>query len=171
MWFVHWDLLLRWPRRLWVCPCEGRVWKWCGCLGHRGSGSASHSGVWQLGQQVKYCFRGVWQSVLANTLQYSHIENPLPDRESCHSQRGRKVSDSTEETLRAKMQESLAVAALPEWQLSMKLTQLLGLRDPGSAKWPGTWTASTARIMALSEYFFEPTVAGNQKASLASISP
>ena len=32
----------------------------------------------------------------------------------------------------------------------------------------GTWT--TARIMALSESFFKPFVAGDQKASLASLS-
>ena len=27
-----------------VCPCEGQVWRWCGCLGHRGSGSTRYSG-------------------------------------------------------------------------------------------------------------------------------
>ena len=37
MWVVHWGLLLRLPWRTWVCPCEGQVWRWCGCLGCRGS--------------------------------------------------------------------------------------------------------------------------------------
>ena len=41
--------------------------------------------------------------------------------------------------------------------------------DPGGAKCAGMQTASTARVMALSESFFEPLVAGNQKASLASL--
>ena len=36
-------LLLRLPWRAWVCPCEGQVWKWCSCLGHRGSGSTRYS--------------------------------------------------------------------------------------------------------------------------------
>ena len=45
------------------------------------------------------------------------------------------------------------------------------LVDPGNAKCSGTWTASTTGVMALSEPFFEPLVAGNQKASLASLSP
>ena len=27
-----------------VCPCEGQVWRWCSCLGLRGSGSARYSG-------------------------------------------------------------------------------------------------------------------------------
>ena len=27
-----------------VCPCEGQVWRWCSCLGRRGSGSARYSG-------------------------------------------------------------------------------------------------------------------------------
>ena len=44
MWVVHWGLLLRLPWRTWVCPCEGQVWRWCGCLGHRGSGSTRYSG-------------------------------------------------------------------------------------------------------------------------------
>ena len=42
-------------------------------------------------------------------------------------------------------------------------------RDPGGTKCAGTWTASPAGVMALS-VFFEPLVAGNQKASLASLS-
>ena len=37
-------LLLRLPWRTWVCPCEGQVWRWCSCLGHRGSGSTRYSG-------------------------------------------------------------------------------------------------------------------------------
>ena len=42
--------------------------------------------------------------------------------------------------------------------------------DPGSAKRAGTWTASAAGVMGLSESFFDPLVAGDQKASLASLS-
>lgn len=40
--------------------------------------------------------------------------------------------------------------------------------DPGAATHAGTWTASAPGIMALSESFLEPLVAGNQKSSLAS---
>ena len=43
-------------------------------------------------------------------------------------------------------------------------------RDPGIAKCAGTRTASAAGVMALSESFFEPLAAGDQKASLASLS-
>ena len=39
------------------------------------------------------------------------------------------------------------------------------------AKCARTQTASAAGVMALSESFFEPLVAGDQKASLASLSP
>ena len=53
----------------------------------------------------------------------------------------------------------------------MKATQLHGFQDPGSATCTGTWTASTAGIKALSEFCFEPIVAGNQNASLASLCP
>ena len=38
----------------------------------------------------------------------------------------------------------------------------------GGAKCAGTWTASAAGVMALSESSFEPLVAGDQKASLTS---
>ena len=43
----------------------------------------------------------------------------------------------------------------------------MACRDPGGAKCAGTRTASAAGVMALSESFFKPLVAGNQKASLA----
>ena len=42
--------------------------------------------------------------------------------------------------------------------------------DPGGTKCAGTWTASLAGVMVLSESFFEPFVAGNQKASGQSLS-
>ena len=54
--------------------------------------------------------------------------------------------------------------------MSVQVVQLLGLQDPGGIKLAGTWTASTAGVMALSESFLEPLVAGVQKASLASLS-
>ena len=44
-------------------------------------------------------------------------------------------------------------------------------RTLGGSKCAGTWTASAAGVMALSGSFFVPLVAGNQKASLASLSP
>ena len=46
MWVVHWGLPLSLPWRTWVCLCEGQVWRWCSCLGHRGSGSTRYSGEW-----------------------------------------------------------------------------------------------------------------------------
>ena len=47
----------------------------------------------------------------------------------------------------------------------------MACRDTGSAKYAGTQTASAAGVMALSEDFFEPLVAGDGKTSLASLSP
>ena len=44
MWVVSWGLFLKLPWRTWVCPCEGQVWRWYSCLGHRGSGSTRYSG-------------------------------------------------------------------------------------------------------------------------------
>ena len=36
--------LLRLPCRACVCLCQGQVWRWSICLGHRGSGSTRYSG-------------------------------------------------------------------------------------------------------------------------------
>ena len=44
MWVVHWGLLLRLPWMTWVCPCEVQAWRWCSCLGHKGSDSTRYSG-------------------------------------------------------------------------------------------------------------------------------
>ena len=44
MWGIHWGLLLRLLWRTWVCTCEGQVWRWGSCLGHRSSGSTRYSG-------------------------------------------------------------------------------------------------------------------------------
>ena len=52
----------------------------------------------------------------------------------------------------------------------MKVVKLVCLQGPGGAKCAGTQTAPGARVMALSESFFEPLVACDQKASLASLS-
>ena len=52
----------------------------------------------------------------------------------------------------------------------MKVVQMLGLQGLGSAKCAGSQTAFAAGVMALSESFFKPLVAGNQMASLASLS-
>ena len=51
--------LLRLPWRAWVCPCEGHMWKWCSCLGHRGSGSTKSS----LGYTHPYQFLGTYNFI------------------------------------------------------------------------------------------------------------
>ena len=53
----------------------------------------------------------------------------------------------------------------------MKVAQLLGLQGPWQLQCAGTWTASATGVMALSESFFKSLIAGNQMASLASLSP
>ena len=97
MWVIHWSLLLGLPWRTWVCPIEGQVWRWCSCLGGRGPSSTRYSGeLAGLGQQ-EICSRRVWQPVLANTLQYSHLEKTeKPSRsQSTGSQRVRHYQSSS----------------------------------------------------------------------------
>ena len=52
----------------------------------------------------------------------------------------------------------------------MKVVCCLTFRDPGGTKGAGTGTSPTASVMALSESFFKPPVAGDQEASLANLS-
>ena len=63
------------------------------------------------------------------------------------------------------------VAALSQWELAWRWYSCLACGDSGGAKCGGTWTVSIAGVMALSESFLEPLMAGDQKASLASPSP
>jgi len=81
MWVVHWRLLLRLPGALGFAPvmvrCGGGAAVWVrGVLEAPGI-----QGSWWLGQQEIQCSRRIWQPVLANTLQYSCLENP-PNREA-----------------------------------------------------------------------------------------
>ena len=130
-----------------------------------------HQGRWQLGkQEIQWSCR-VWQPVLANTLQYSCLENPLPWQRSLA---GHSLQSQTlpKRPCAHRHKTFLPVAALPQWELSMKVAQLLGLR--------GLWTHQVCRdILCCRSYgpirvfffFFESLVAGNQKASMASVSP
>ena len=95
-------------------------------------------GSWQKGDQeihtllVPYT-RRVWQPVLANTLQYSCLENLPPWQRSLegHSLQGCKELDTTKVILCAKIQDYfLPLSALSQWELSMKVAQLLGLQGP-----------------------------------------
>ena len=66
------------PGGLWFAPvrprCEGDAAAWVtGVLA-----APDTQGSWWLGQQEIWCSRRVWQPVLANTLQYSCLENRPP---------------------------------------------------------------------------------------------
>ena len=99
-------------------------------------------GSWGLGQQEIQCSRRVRQPVLAHMLQYFCLENPPPWQRSLagHSSQGCNESDTTEATLCTEAQDFfLPMAALPQWELSVKVVQLLGLR--------GTWRRQVCRDM------------------------
>ena len=179
MWVVHWGLLLRlpWSGGLGFAPvrarCGGGAAAWvAGVLEAPG-----HQGSWQLGKQEIQCSRRVWQPVLANTLQYSCLENPSPWQRSLagHSLKGHKELDMTEQPCaHRKKQEFFCLwQPCPSESWAWRWHSCLAYGDPGGTKC--VETPSAAGVMALSEsfffFFFESLVAGNQKASLASLSP
>ena len=90
-------------------------------------------GSWRPEQQEIQCSRMVWQPVLANTLQCSCLENP-PDREAWQAtvyRIGRSWTQLKRPCMhRHKIFFFLPVAALPQWELSMEVVQLLGFWGP-----------------------------------------
>ena len=89
-------------------------------------------GSWRLGQQEIEGSRRVRQPVLANTLHYSYLNNPPPWQRSLegHSLQGRRVRYYRSNPACTDARLSLPVAALSQWELSVKVAQLPGLRGP-----------------------------------------
>ena len=92
-------------------------------------------GSWRLGQQEIQCSRWVWKPVLANLLQYSCLENPShwqkPGRpQSIGSQSFEHYQSNPAHMFFACGRCFLPVVALPQWELSVKVSQLLGLLGP-----------------------------------------
>ena len=103
---VHWGLLLRLPWRTWVCPCEGQVWRWCSCLGRRGSGSTRYKRELAAGAAGNI----VLQKGMASSIgQYTPVFLPREPHSLKslvgHSLQGHIESHTTEMTLRAQMQD------------------------------------------------------------------
>ena len=131
MWVVHWGLLLRLSWRIWVCPCEGQVWRWCSCLGRRGSDNSRYS-VGSEGSRKYSALEGysnqywpIHSSILA-------WRTPLPDRETWQATVHRVAKSQTRPKWPCMHRHKifLPVAALPQWELNMKVAQLPGLQVP-----------------------------------------
>ena len=114
----------------WGCPgglgfapvrarCGGGAAAWVsGVLAAPGT-----QGNWQLGQQEIQCFRRVGQPVLANTPQYSCLENPLTEKPGSPQSTGlqRDEHDQSDPVCIHARFFFLPVAALPQRELSMKV--------------------------------------------------
>ena len=122
----------------WGCPggpglapvragCGGGAAAWvAGVLAAPGA-----QGGWRQGQQKIWCARRAWQPVLANTLQYSCLENPSltekPGRPQCKGLQRVEHDQSDPACTDARLSP---VSALPQRELSVKVAQLLGFRGP-----------------------------------------
>ena len=154
-------------------PHEGQVWKWCNCLGHRGSGSTRCSGGWWLGQQEILSLEGYgnqsWPICSSIPAWRTRSLREKPGRPlSTGSQRGEHDWSNP---------KCIDVRLFCLWKLcpsegwAWRQSCCLACGDPGGAQCAGTRTASAAGAVARSESFFEPLVAGDQKACLAGLSP
>ena len=162
--FLHWRR--KWQPTPVFLPGESQGW---------GAWWAAVSGVEQSQTRLKRLSSSssrIWQPILANMLQYSCLENPphwqKPGRPpSTGSQR---VGHYQRDPARIDTRIFCLWQLCPSESWAWRLHSCLAWGDPGSTKYAGTQTASTAGLMALSESFFEPLVAGDQEASLASLS-
>ena len=173
MWVICWGLVPEAGLEGLGLPLWGPGVEVVQLLGSQGSGSTRYSGGLAARAAGNTVLWWVWQPVLAkNTPVFLPGVPPLRPRSLAgHSLQGRKEADGTKATLHAWTQDLkifffFAVAALFQWELRVRVAGCLACRDPGGAKCAGTLTASMAGVMALSE----PLVAGDQKASLASLS-
>ena len=131
MWVVHWDLLLRLPWRIWVCPHEGQVWRWYICLHCGGSGSTRHSGelaARAAGNTV------LWKDMATSIGQYAPVFLPgeppsLTEKPGRPQSLGlQRVGHYQSDPVCIDRRLFLPVAALPQWELRVKVVQLLGLQ-------------------------------------------
>ena len=112
-----------------VCPCEGQVWRRCSCLGRRGSGSTRYSG----GLAARAAGRK-YSALEGYGTQYWPICSSILAGEppSLTETPGRVVKSRTlpEWPSTHRCKTFLPVEALPQWEFSVKVVQLLGLRGP-----------------------------------------
>ena len=118
--------------------------------------------------------RRVWQPLLANTLQYSCLLKTLPDREACQATVYRVAKSQT----------------LPKWPCTHRRKTFFACgssapvraeHEGGAAAWlvgallppsvQGFRLLPPQELWPHQSLFFKPLVAGDQKASLASLSP
>ena len=162
-------------------PCEGQVWRWCSLLGCRGSGSTRYSGelaARAAGSIVLY--KGMATSLGQYAPVFLPGEHPSltekPDRpQSTGSQR---VGHDQSDPAHIKARLFCLWQLRPQRELSMKVVQLLVLQGSWWLKvWRDMvcllpWSYGFILSLFLSLlYSIRVQSEGNQKASLASLSP
>ena len=116
-------------------------------------------GSWRLGQQEIQCFRKIWQPVLANTLQYSCLESPFPDREAWQATVYRAAKTLPKQPCAHGCKTSFACGSSVPLRLK---------HEGGAATWlvrtlkhARTQTASATGVMDLSSAQFSCSVVSN----------
>ena len=115
--------------------------------------------------------RRVWLPVLANTLQYSCLENSLSDREAWQATVYSVTKSQTrpKRPCRHRCKTFFACGSSAPLRV-VRVVKLLCLQGPWRGQVCRGMDCLRPGVMALSQSFFKPLVAGNQKASLASLS-
>ena len=132
IWVIHWGLFLWLPWRTWFGPCEDQVWRWCSCLSHRGSDSTRYSGGLVAKAEGNVLRKGMATSIG----QYARVFLP-GEPPSLTEKPGRPQSTGLQwvgyywsDPVHTGERHFLPVAALPQWDLNVKVVQLLGLQRP-----------------------------------------
>ena len=113
-------------------PLWGPVWRWCSCLGRRASGSTRHSGELAVRAQEIQCSRRVWPPVLASTLSVLAWRAPfLTERPGRSQSAGLQTWTLPRRPCMRRHKTFFVVAALPQWELSLKWRSCSACGDMG----------------------------------------
>ena len=157
----------------WVCTCDDQIWRWCSCLVQRSSGSTRYSGELVARAAGKYNalegYGNQYWLIHSSILVWRTRLTEKPGRPQ--STEPQSVGHDWSNPVHIDANFFLPVASLPPWELSVNVAWLLGLRGPWQCQVCRDTDCLCPRSYGLVSLFFEPLVAGDQKASLASLSP
>ena len=124
------------------CRGEGQGWGWCSCLDRRGSGSTRYSG--ELAARAAENIV-LWKAMATSIGQYGPVLLP-GGALSLTEEPGRPQSTSLQRSghdqsnpVHIDTRRFVPVAALPPWELSVKVAQLPGLQGQGQSPRQELW--------------------------------
>ena len=130
MWMVHWSLLPRLPWRIGFAPVRARCGGGAAAWVAEVLAAPGTQGSWQLRKKEIQCSKRAWQPVLANTLQYSFLDNTSPWQRKHGSplSAGSKRVGHDQSNPACINARCFCLSQLLQWELTLKVVKLLDLQ-------------------------------------------